>query len=78
MNYTRRLYEIILDVTIKNMPPGREHMYSSDTPAKVNKPPSVTEDPLAPKQQVKAAKQAAGVGVPKIPKPPIKKSKPKL
>ena len=37
------------------------------------KKPRVTEDPLAPKQHVKAAKQAAGVGVPKIPKPPIKK-----
>ena len=48
-------------------------MYSSETPAKVKKRPGVTEDPLAPKQQVKAAKQAAGVGVPKIPKPPIKK-----
>ena len=48
-------------------------MYSSETPAKVKKRPGVTEDPLAPKQQVKAAKQAAGVGVPKIPKPPVKK-----
>ena len=48
-------------------------MYSSETPAKAKKRPGVTEDPLAPKQQVKAAKQAAGVGVPKIPKPPIKK-----
>ena len=54
------------------MPPGREYMYSSQTPAKVKKRPGVTEDPLAPKQQVKAAKQAAGVGVPKIPQPPIK------
>ena len=40
-------------------------MYSSQTPAKVKKLPGVTEDPLAPKQQLKAAKQAAGVGVPK-------------
>ena len=45
-------------------------MYTSETPAKVKKRPGVTEDPLAPKQQVNAAKQAAGVGVPKIPKPP--------
>ena len=44
-------------------------MYSSETPAKVKKRPGVTEDPLAPKQQVTAAKQAAGVGVPKIPNP---------
>ena len=58
------------------MPPGREHMYSSETPAKVKKRPGVTEDPLAPKQHVKAAKQAAGVGVPKIPKPPNKKANP--
>ena len=50
-------------------------MYSSETPAKVKKRPGVTEDPLAPKQQVTAAKQAAGVGVPKIPKPPVKKSR---
>ena len=48
-------------------------MYSSQTPAKVKKRPGVTEDPLAPKQQVKAAKQAAGVGVPKMPNPPMKK-----
>ena len=56
------------------MPPGREYMYSSETPAKVKKRPGVTEDPLAPKQHVKAAKQAAGVGVPKIPKPPCEKA----
>ena len=48
-------------------------MYSSQTPAKAKKRPGVTEDPLAPKQHVKAAKQAAGVGIPKIPKPPVKK-----
>ena len=67
MNYTRRQYEIILDVDIK-MPPGREYMYSSETLAKVKKRPGVTEDPLAPKQHVKAAKQAAGVKM-EIPKP---------
>ena len=55
------------------MPSGREYMYSSETPAKVKKQPRVTEDPIAPKQHVKAAKQAAGVGIPKIPKPPMKK-----
>ena len=48
-------------------------MYSAETSAKANKQPRITEDPIAPKQHVKAAKQAAGVGVPKIPKPPIKK-----
>ena len=37
------------------------------------KKPRVTEDPLAPKQHVKAAKQASGVGIPKIPEPPVKK-----
>ena len=37
------------------------------------KKPRVTEDPIAKTQQVKAAKQAAGVGVPKIPKPIVKK-----
>ena len=58
------------------MPPGREYMYSSQTPAKAKKRPGVTEDPLAPKQHVKAAKQAAEVGVPKNPKPQ-KKNKPK-
>ena len=51
-------------------------MYSSQTPAKANKRPGVTEDPLAPKQHVKAAKQAAGVGIPKIPKLPVKKANP--
>ena len=55
------------------MPSGREYMYSSETPAKVKKQARVTEDPTAPKQHVKAAKQAAGVGIPKIPKPPMKK-----
>ena len=34
--------------------------------------PRVTEDPTAIRQQVKAAKQAAGVGIPKVPKPPVK------
>ena len=47
-------------------------MYSSETPANVKKRPGITEDPLAPKQQVKAAKQAAGVKM-EIPKPPVKK-----
>ena len=55
------------------MPPGREYMYSSETPAKVKKRPRVTEDPLAKKQQVKAAKNAAGIGISPIPKPPMKK-----
>ena len=32
----------------------------------------VTEDPTAIRQQVKAAKQAAGVGIPKVPQPPVK------
>ena len=64
MNYTPPQYETILDVHIQTCP---------QTPAKVKKRPGVTEDPLAPKQQVKAAKQAAGIGVPKIPQPPIKK-----
>ena len=48
-------------------------MYSSDTPAKVNKKPRITEDPLEKKQQVKAAKNASGIGISQIPKPPIKK-----
>ena len=47
-------------------------MYSSETPAKAKRQPRVTEDPLAPKQQVNAAKQAAGVKM-EIPKPPVKK-----
>ena len=47
-------------------------MYSSETPAKVNKKPRVTEDPLAPKQHVKAAKQAAGIGI-QMPKEVVKK-----
>ena len=47
-------------------------MYSSEMPAKVKKRPGVTEDPLAPKQHAKAAKQAAGVKM-EIPKPPVKK-----
>ena len=34
--------------------------------------PRVTEDPTAIRQQVKAAKQAAGVGIPKVPQPPVK------
>ena len=56
------------------MPPGREYMYSSETPAKVQKRPRVTEDPLAKTQQVKAAKNASGIGISPIPKPPMKKS----
>ena len=48
-------------------------MYSSETPAKVNKKPRVTEDPLAPKQHVKAAKQAAGIGI-QMPKEVVKKT----
>ena len=47
-------------------------MYSSETPATVKKRPGITEDPLAPKQHAKAAKQAAGVKM-EIPKPPVKK-----
>ena len=34
--------------------------------------PRVTDDPTAIRQQVKAAKQAAGVGIPKVPQPPVK------
>ena len=48
----------------------------SNMPGHYEKKPRVTEDPIAPKQQVKTAKQAAGVGVPKILKPPIKKADP--
>ena len=69
VRYTPHQYVTILGVHIK-MPPGREYMYSSETPTKIKKQPRVIEDPIAPKQQVEAAKQAAGVGVPKIPKPP--------
>ena len=55
------------------MPPGREYLYSPETPAKAQKKPRVTEDPLAKKQQVKAAKNASGIGIDPIPKPPMKK-----
>ena len=41
-------------------------------PGHYDKKPRVTEDPLASKQHVKAAKQAAGVGITEPPKPPVK------
>ena len=34
--------------------------------------PRVTEDPQLKKQHVRAAKQAAGVGIPEVPKPPVR------
>ena len=51
----------------------RIHVFFWNAGEGAEKKPRVTEDPLAKKQQVKAAKNASGIGISQIPKPPMKK-----